>query len=132
MLYIYVYIYKQYIYTYIYCLYIHCINKGCRFEKLIRNNIQVLPTDTVAQRVEHRRDKPKTWVQILARVIFLFCSVAFFLSMLSRRSVGRSNFDKGLLKLNNDIYIYIEIMKKYARDTLIPTSLLINTTFRSS
>ena len=60
--------------------------------KLIRIKIQVLPTDTVAQWVEHRRDEPRTWVQIIASAIFLFCSVAFFLSLLPCRRVGRYNF----------------------------------------
>ena len=35
---------------------------------LIRIEIVVLPTDSVALWVEHRRDKPRTWVQILASV----------------------------------------------------------------
>ena len=48
----------------------------------MRTKIQDLPTDTVAQWVEHRRDKPRKWVQFLASVIFLICSVAFFLSLL--------------------------------------------------
>ena len=53
---------------------------GRGFEKLIRIKIQVLPTDTVAQWVEHRRDKPWTWVQILASVIlFLVRLCSFFL-----------------------------------------------------
>ena len=34
-------------------------------------------------------------------VILLICSVAFFLSLLPWRSVGRSNFDWGLQKINN-------------------------------
>ena len=38
---------------------------------------------------------------ILASVIFFFYSVAFFLSLLPWRSVGGSNFDWGLQKLNN-------------------------------
>ena len=63
-----------------------------RFEKLIGIKIQVLPTDTVVQWVKHRRDKPRTCVQILASVIFFICSVAFFLSLLPWRSVGRPNF----------------------------------------
>ena len=46
--------------------------------KLIRIKIQVLPTDTVAQWVEHRRDKPRTWVQILGSAIF-FPLRSFFL-----------------------------------------------------
>ena len=37
----------------------------------------------------------RSWVQILASVIFFICSVAFFLSLLPWRSVGRSNFDWG-------------------------------------
>ena len=46
--------------------------------KLVRTKIRDLPADTVAQSVECRRDKPSAWVQILARVRFLFCSFAFF------------------------------------------------------
>ena len=46
----------------------------------MRIKIQVLPTDAVAQWVEHRRDKPRTWVQILASAIFLFVPLrSFFL-----------------------------------------------------
>ena len=30
--------------------------------------------------VEHQRDKPRTWVQIVASVMFFLCSFAFFLS----------------------------------------------------
>ena len=41
------------------------------------------------------------WVRILASVIFFICYVAFFLSLLPWRSVGRSNFDWGLQKFNN-------------------------------
>ena len=44
----------------------------------MRIKIRVLSADTIAMRVEHRRDKPKTWVQILASVRFVICSVAFF------------------------------------------------------
>ena len=47
--------------------------------ELIRNKVRVLPADTVAWLVEHRRDKPRNWVQILASVRFFFFSVAFFL-----------------------------------------------------
>ena len=36
-------------------------------------------TDTVAQSVECLLDKQKAWVRILASVIFLICSVVFFL-----------------------------------------------------
>ena len=44
----------------------------------MRIEIQDLPTDTIDQWVEHRRDKPWAWVRILASVIFyLLCS--FFL-----------------------------------------------------
>ena len=52
-------------------------------------------SDTVAQLVERRRDMPKDQGSILASVIFLICSVAFFLSLLQMRSVGMSNFDWG-------------------------------------
>ena len=64
--------------------------------KLIRIKIQDLPTDTVAQSIEHRRDKPKALVQIQASVRYLICPVVFFHSLLPWRSVGRSNFDRGL------------------------------------
>ena len=40
-------------------------------------------------------------ILILASVNFLFAPFAFFLSLLPWRSVGRSNFDWGLQKLNN-------------------------------
>ena len=62
----------------------------------MRIKIRVLPADTVAYSVEHRRDKPRNWVQILASVRFfnLFCCI--LCSLLSLRSVGRSIFDKGL------------------------------------
>ena len=63
--------------------------------KLIRIKIRVLPADTVAQWVEHRRDKPWPWVRIQVSVIFFICSVAFFPSLLPWRSVGRSNYDRG-------------------------------------
>ena len=68
--------------------------------KHIRIKILDLPTGTVTQWVEHRRDKPRVWIQIRARVRFfyLFRSV---LSLLPWRSVGRSNFDRGLHKFNN-------------------------------
>ena len=60
-----------------------------------------LPADTVAQLVERLRVKPRACVEILASVRYLICSVAFFLSLLPWRSVGRSNFDWGLQKINN-------------------------------
>ena len=74
--------------------------------------IQDLPTGTVAQWVKHRRFKPWTWVQILANVFFCFSSVAIFLSLLPLRSVGGSNFDWELQKLNNvDSNNDIQILK---------------------
>ena len=77
--------------------------------KLIRIKIQDLPTDIIAQWVEHRRDKPRTWVQIITSVIFFICSVALFLSLQPWRGVGMSNFNWGLQRLNvdsnNDIQI---------------------------
>ena len=68
--------------------------------------MQDLPTDTVAQWVEHRRDKPWASVRILASYIFFIFSVAFFLSLLPWRSVERSNYDWGLQKFNNVHSIY--------------------------
>ena len=47
--------------------------------KLIRIKIRDLPADAVAQSVERQHDKLKTWVQILASVRCVICSVAFFL-----------------------------------------------------
>ena len=69
-----------------------------------------MPTDTVAQWVEHRRDDPWAWVRILASVIFFICSVEFFLSLLTWRGDGKFNFDYGLQTLNeadsnNDIQV---------------------------
>ena len=64
--------------------------------RLIRIKIQDLPTDTVAQWVEHRRDNPWTWVCIPASVRFFIFFVAFFLSLLPWLSVGGSNFDMDL------------------------------------
>ena len=58
--------------------------------------IQDLPTDTVAQWVEHRRDKPWSWVRILASVIFLSVPLRYFFSLLPWRSVGKSIFDRRL------------------------------------
>ena len=45
----------------------------------MRNKIRILPAVTVAWLVEHRRDKPRNWVQILASVRLLFFPVTFFL-----------------------------------------------------
>ena len=47
--------------------------------KVVMIKIRELPADTVAQSVERRRDKPKTWVRILASVRFFICSVALFI-----------------------------------------------------
>ena len=49
-----------------------------RFESFMALIILVLAADTVAQSVEHLRDKPRTWVQMLANVRSLMCSVALF------------------------------------------------------
>ena len=44
--------------------------------------------------------------------MFFICSVAFFLSLLPWRNVGRSNFYRGLQKLNNvDSNNDIQILK---------------------
>ena len=48
-----------------------------------------------------KRNANMTLARIVASVIFFICSVAFFLSLLPWRSVGRSNFDWGLQKHNN-------------------------------
>ena len=51
-----------------------------KIRKLMRIKILDLPTDAVAQWVEHRRDKPRTWIQILTCVIFYFFPLhSFFL-----------------------------------------------------
>ena len=96
-----------YIYIYIYsivflgCWYVVIRIKVVEFiAKPSRNwtfqhfaRLAVLPTDTVAQLVERRCDKPKVLGSNPSCVIFLICSVVFFLSLLAWRSVGRSNFD---------------------------------------
>ena len=56
---------------------------------------QVLPTDNVALWVEHRRDMPKDLGSTPSERHIVNFSVAFFLSLLPWRSVGRSNFDWG-------------------------------------
>ena len=64
------------------------------------------------------------YIYIPASVIFLDCSVAFYLSLQPWRSVGRSNFDWGLLKRNyvdsnNDIQnINITILYIYISKTM--------------
>ena len=40
------------------------------FYQLIRIKIQDLPTDTMAQLLEHRRDKPWVRVRIVASIMF--------------------------------------------------------------
>ena len=94
--------------------------------KLIGIKIQDLPTDTVAQTIEHHRGKPRACVRILASVRFLVSSVAFFLSLLPWQNVGRSNLDSALQNLTMlilkttdknkellSIYIYISNQKIY-------------------
>ena len=67
--------------------------------KMIMIKIRDLPDDTVAQSVEHRCDKLRTWVQILASVRFFYLFRCVLSSQLPMRSVGRSNFDKGFHNL---------------------------------
>ena len=62
----------------------------------MRIKIQDMPTDSVAQWVEHRRDKPWARVRILGSVRCLIYFVAFFLSLQPWRGVETSNFDRGL------------------------------------
>ena len=51
-----------------------------------------LPTDTVAQSVERRRDKSKVWVPIQMNVRIFICSVAFFpLLLLLARLINRQD-----------------------------------------
>ena len=64
----------------------------------MRIKIQVLPSDNVAQCVEHRRDMLKDLSSNSSECNFFICSVVFFLSLLPWRSVGMSNFDWGLLR----------------------------------
>ena len=97
----------------------------------MRTKIQVLSTDTVAQWIEHRRDNPRTWVQILASVIFFICSVAFLLSLLPWRRDKWSNIDWGLQKLsnvdsNNDIQIRKIIMLKIESNVYIYRKKAVN------
>ena len=69
----------------------------------MRIKIKDMPNDTVFQLVERRRDKPRALIRILASVRFVICSVAFFLSLLPWRSVGRPNFERGLQNLSTYI-----------------------------
>ena len=51
---------------------IHLVVKyAVHHSKLTWIKIRVFPTDTVAQSVEHRRGWPRTWVRILASVVFV-------------------------------------------------------------
>ena len=54
--------------------------------------------EAVARRKQHNR---RSVVIFYIYVIFFICSLAFFLSLLPWRSVGRFNFGCGLQKLNN-------------------------------
>ena len=85
-------------------------NRLMILEKLMRIKIQVLPTDIVAQWVEHRCDKSRTWVQSLASVKFLFVPLrSFFLcypgeALEGSISTGVSN-KLNNVDSNNDIQI---------------------------
>ena len=66
----------------------------------MRIKIQVLPTGTrslvgKASALEN----PRNWVRVLASVIFFHLFRCVLSSVLPLRSVGRSNFDKGLHNL---------------------------------
>ena len=49
-----------------------------------------LPADSVAQLVERLRDKLKAWVQILANVRFLICSLVFSLPYYTGKALDSS------------------------------------------
>ena len=69
--------------------------------KLIWIKTQDLPTDTVAQWVEHRRVKPRACVRILISVRFFICSVAFIRSLLPMVKRWMVQFRHGFAKFNN-------------------------------
>ena len=68
---------------------------------LMRVKIQDLPTDTVAQWVEHRCDKPWAWFRFLASVgfFYLFRCVLSFSATLAKR--WKIQFRQGLQKFKN-------------------------------
>ena len=72
--------------------------------------IQDLPTDTVAQWVEHRRDKPWSCVQILASDIFFICSVALFFLSASLAKRWKVHFRQTFTK-NSTMLIQITTYK---------------------
>ena len=55
-----------------------------KFEKPIRIKIQVLPTDTVAQWVEHRRDKPRTRFKCWRVSLLLFFPLRSFSATMAK------------------------------------------------
>ena len=68
--------------------------------KLIWIKIQVLLTGTRSLVGKASAlEKPRTWVRVLASVWFFHFFRCVLSSVLPLRSVGRSNFDKGLLNL---------------------------------
>ena len=71
-----------------------------KISKLIRIKIQVLPTGTrsLVGKASALK-KPRTWVRDLASVRFSHLFRCVLSSVLPLRSVGRSNFDKGLNNL---------------------------------
>ena len=87
-----------------------------KIRKLIRIKIQVLPTGTrsLVGKVL-ALEKPRTWVRVLASVRFFHLFRCFLSSLLPLRSIGRSNFDKGLHNLTT-------LIKK--RHTLMRTAVL--------
>ena len=64
-------------------------------------NMTLARIQTQAHGSSRRCSTNWAWIRILASVIFLICSVVFFLYLPPWRSVGRSNFALGLQKLNN-------------------------------
>ena len=72
--------------------------------------IQVLPTDTVAQWVEHRRDMPKDLGSNPSEchILYLFCCVLSFSAILAKR--WKVQFRLGLAK-NSAMLIQITAYK---------------------
>ena len=70
-----------------------------------------MPTDTVPQWVEHRRDEPWAWVQILASDMFLFFPLHSFLqcypdeAMEGQISTGVCKNSTMLTQIMTDKYI---------------------------
>ena len=67
--------------------------------KLVRIKIRDLPSDTVGQSAERRRDKPNAWVRIQASARFFICSGAFFPLCYSGKALQGPILTRGLHNL---------------------------------